>query len=117
MVEDEVGSKPFISMVNMSSKNGATARLIEFNMDFVTAVSLKFDPSDNDKRLADEEAETQAMNFINIMEGVPELDLLNWSLSETFRDQTFLGIGKGLTLNISLLDKQNYCKLNLPSFE
>ena len=104
-------------MVNMSSKNGATARLIEFNMDFVTAVSLKFDPSDNDKRLADEEAETQAMNFINIMEGVPELDLLNWSLSETFRDQTFLGIGKGLTLNISLLDKQNYCKLNLPSFE
>lgn len=113
-IEDEIGSVPFIALVNMTST--VNGQFIVFNCRFVSSTTLEFDPTDEEKEEAEERAEAQAMSFVRMVEEVPAVELSNISVTETFRDQTFEGVGKGLSFDFSVLDVQNYCEDNIPNF-
>lgn len=111
-IEDDIGNQPFISMVRIVS-NGAEGSLITFNVDFVSVVTLGYDFTPEEREQAENDAETQAMNFIYVMKEQHAITV-DWNLSEIFRHETFEGLGKAMSLTVTLLDSQNYCALVLP---
>jgi hypothetical protein len=115
-VEDLVGNKDFIALVALSSAEGDTPVLSRFSCSFVSSSSLNWDPTKEERDEAENKAERQAMQFLYVVKSIPAVQLDAWALSETFRHQSFNGIGKGLSFTIQLLDKNDYCALVLPEF-
>ena len=116
-IEDQVGSKPFIALIKLSSSEGLTPALTNFDFSFVSSVSLEYDPTDEEKIQAEQEAEEQAMSFLYLLKQTPGIKVSNWLLTETFRANSFNGIGKGLTLSVSVVDSNGYCDLEIPDYD
>ena len=116
-IEDEVGTSPFIALVNTEESRGSQKSLVEYTFSFVSAVSLEYDPTEQEKLDAERLADKKAKDFVYILEEAPRIRVTAWDMNKTFRDQSFLGIGKGFTVSITALNETDYCDVNLPNFD
>tara|TARA_R110000824_G_scaffold42703_2_gene125443 strand:+ start:1012 stop:1563 length:552 start_codon:yes stop_codon:yes gene_type:complete len=115
-VEDDVGGNDFIALVSLSSAEGDTPQLERFTCSFVSSAALTYDPTPQQRLDTESKAGTQAKDFLYIVEKMPAVTLGTWNMTETFRDQSFEGIGKGITFTIQVLDKNDYCSIEVPEF-
>lgn len=108
-IEDEIGNQSFIALVKLDSSRGLKKNFVVFNMKLVSAVALAYDSTEEERIELEAIAENNALKFVRALENI--IDISGWTMKETFRDQSFEGLGKALTIKVSLLDKGDYCGL------
>ena len=108
-IEDEIGNQSFIALVNLESNRGKNINLVSFTMKFVSAVALAYDATEEERVALESVAEKNALKFVRALDNI--FQLTSWTMKETFRDQSFEGLGKALTIKVSVLDKGDYCGL------
>ena len=117
VVNNDIGNKPFIALVDSTETNGVTEALTVFNLTFISSVTLVHDPLDSELKIAEQEADESIKRFLYLIRQAPTIDVLSWTKSSVFRGGSYNGVGCGLSMSISLLDSEHYCEHLLPDFE
>jgi hypothetical protein len=105
---------PFVALVNLSSTgalNDAQNNLITYDCSFVFVADNDRDPSTEDKNKAEKEASRLALNFLQFVKQNQDITLNGFTMSEFFRDGSYLGTGKGMSINLTIGDQDNYCDI------
>ena len=105
---------PFIALLDLNTTgalNDAQNNLITYDVSFVVVSDNKRDPSTEEKEEIEKEANRIALQFLYLVKQNQDTNVNGWTMSEFFRDGSYLGIGKGLTINITIGDQQDYCDL------
>lgn len=105
---------PFIALLDLNTTgnlNDAQNNLITFAASFVVVSDVERDPSTAQKQQSEIDANKIALRFLNLVKKNEDTQVNGFSMSDFFRDGSYLGIGKGMTLNITIGDKDDYCDL------
>jgi hypothetical protein len=105
---------PFIALVSLNttgSLNDAQNNLITFDLSFVVVANVERDPSTAEKQQSEIEANRIALRFLDLVKKNEDTQVNGFTMAEIFRDNSYLGTGKGMTLNITIGDRDDYCDL------
>ena len=107
---------PFIALVGVTESNSKIVNtsnmLPSFDLAFVSVVASELDPTDDQITQKQIEADKLAKNFRFLIDKNKYASIDSFSLEELFRDGSYLGIGKGFTMTVTLPDLQDYCDLD-----
>ena len=105
---------PFASLISLNETedtNDANNNLITYDVSFVFVADLKRDPSTEEKQKAEIEADKLAKQFLWFVKRNYDVKVNSFGMSEFFRDNSYLGLGKGLSINLTIGDRQDYCDI------
>ena len=105
---------PFVGLINLAETGGlndAQRNLITYDASFVFVANLDRDPSSQDKQKAEIEADKLAKDFLWFVKRNVDVTVNGFTMSEFFRDNSYLGLGKGMTINVTLGDRSDYCDI------
>jgi hypothetical protein len=105
---------PFVGLIDLTSTgalNDVQNNLITFDVSFVFVVSNERDPSTESKNTAEKEASKLALTFLQFVKNNEDVTVNGFTMSEFFRDNSYIGTGKGLSINLTLGDKDSYCDI------
>ena len=107
---------PFIALVGVTESNtklnNSTNMLPSFDLAFVSVVASELDPTDEQITQQQIEADKLAKSFRYLISKNKYASIDSFSLEELFRDGSYLGIGKGFTMTLTLPDLNDYCDLD-----
>ena len=105
---------PFVSLIDLSesgSVNNTQGNLITYDVAFVFVANLNKDPSTEQKIQSEIEADKLAKQFLWFVKRNIDTTVNSFTMSEFFRDKSYLGLGKGLSINLTVPDKDTYCDI------
>ena len=105
---------PFVGLLNLSSTgalNDVQNNFITYDVSFVFVVSNERDPSTEEKIKAEKEASKLALTFLQFVKNNQDITVNGFTMSEFFRDNSYLGTGKGMSINLTIGDRDNYCDI------
>ena len=105
---------PFVALVDLSEtgeNNDVQSNRITYDVSFVFVANLNKDPSTEQKIQAEVEADKLAKQFLWFVKRNVDVTVNGFTMSEFFRDNSYLGLGKGLGINLTVTDKQDYCDI------
>ena len=105
---------PYIALVSLNttgSLNDAQNNLITFDLSFVVVANVERDPSTAQKQQSEIEANRIALRFLDLVKKNEDTQVNGFTMAEIFRDNSYLGTGKGMTMNITIGDRDDYCDL------
>ena len=79
---------------------------------FVCIWNDVYDPTEDEKRDTEKRADKLVKNFKYFVDASPKIDITSWNSDKVFRNDSYLGAGKGLTMTIEILDTSDYCNIN-----
>ena len=104
---------PAIGLLSMASSPGETKSLISFDLNFVIVAGANYDPTEEELIVCENDAEELTNSFRYLIDNSPYINISQWNATETFRDDSYNGIGKGLSMTIQIRDSQDYCYLKV----
>jgi len=105
---------PFVGLVSLSETgdlNDAQRNLITYDASFVFVANVERDPSAEQKQKAEIQADKLAKDFLWFVKRNVDVTVNGFTMSEFFRDGSYIGLGKGLTINLSIGDQNTYCDI------
>jgi hypothetical protein len=100
-----------LSLAETGDLNNAQRNFITYDASFVFVANVERDPSSEEKQKAEIEADKLAKDFLWFVKRNVDVTVNGFTMSEFFRDNSYHGLGKGLSINLSIGDRSDYCDI------